>query len=66
MNNANEGIIFDPETKVKIGAVTYIVAAHFSSEGESLKSKINHLLISDLQKQNPVYTFADSQRGDVE
>ena len=66
MNNANGRIIFDPETKVKIGAVTYIVAAHFCSEDESLKSKIDHLLISDLQKQNPIYTFADSQSGDVE
>ena len=46
-------------------AVTYEVTAHFSSGEESLKSKIDHLLVSELQKQNSICTFAGSHRGDV-
>ena len=45
-----ENIVFEPETRTKIGAVTYIVAAHFDDERESLKSKINHLLCAEINR----------------
>jgi len=33
---------------MKIGAVTYIVAAHFDDKRENLKAKINHLLCAEI------------------
>ncbi len=43
-------IVFESETKTKIGAVTYIVAAHFDDKRESLKAKINHLLSVEIDR----------------
>ena len=56
---------FSNDEKYKLGAVTYEVTAHFCPEAESLKSKIDHLLKTELQKTNSVCTFADGQKGDV-
>ena len=56
---------FNCDGKYKLGAVTYEVTAHFCLEAETLKSKIDHLLKTELQKSNSVCTFADGQRGDV-
>ena len=53
------------KNEYKVGAVTYEVTAHFCSETESLKSKIDDLLRADLQKSSSICTFADSQKGDV-
>ena len=39
-----EYIIFEAETKMKIGAVTYVVAAHFDETRETLPEKIRRLL----------------------
>ena len=39
---------FSNDEKYKLGAVTYEVTAHFCSEAESLKSKIDHLLKTEL------------------
>jgi len=41
---------FDNETRQKIGAVTYIVAAHFDETRENLKNKINHLLHNEIEQ----------------
>ena len=49
----------------KLRAVTYEVTAHFCPEAESLKSKIEHLLVSDLQKQNSLHAIAHSQDSGV-
>ena len=48
MTNANENINFARETKQKIGAVTYIVAAHFDENKETLYAKIAHLLLREI------------------
>lgn len=58
MNNKTEHIAFEPETRTKIGAVTYIVTAHFDDTRENLPEKIQRLLRSELetkiaQLQNP-------------
>ena len=39
---------FSNDEKYKLGAVTYEVTAHFCPEAESLKSKIDHLLKTEL------------------
>jgi len=44
-------IIFLPETRQKIGAVTYIVAAHFDENQENLQSKIKHLLKHEIEQK---------------
>jgi thiamine biosynthesis protein ThiC len=60
-----ERLSLPQKSTYKHGAVTYEVTAHFCSETESLKSKIDYLLKSDLQKPNTICTFADSHGGDV-
>jgi len=60
-----EKMVLPEKSKYKLGAVTYEVTAHFCSEAETLKSKIDHLLKTELQKTNSVCTFADGQKGDV-
>lgn len=49
MNDKTEYISFEPETKIKIGAVTYIVAAHFDGMRENLPDKIRRLLCSEVE-----------------
>ena len=39
---------FDNETRQIIGAVTYIVTAHFDDKRENLKSKINRLICNEV------------------
>ena len=51
MNNEIEHIIFDSETKMKIGAVTYVVAAHFDEAREPLPEKIRRLLSAEVDNQ---------------
>jgi len=46
-----ERFIFEPETKMKIGAVTYIVTAHFDGKRENLPEKIRRLLSLDIENQ---------------
>ena len=46
-----EQIIFDSETKSKIGAVTYIVSAHFDEAKENLHEKILKLLSSEVENK---------------
>ena len=58
-------IPFNNDEKYKLGVVTYEVTAHFCSDAESLKAKIDHFLKTELQKTNSVCTFADGQKGDV-
>ena len=55
---------FSTESKQKIGAVTYIVAAHFHEEQDDLKEKIKQILCTAISK-NTNCTFANSRRGDV-
>ena len=40
---------FEKEYQMKIGAATYIVAAHFDSSRESLPEKITNLLKSEVE-----------------
>ena len=42
---------FDHESKRKIGAVTYIVVAHFDENRENVKTKIKQLLSSEIDRQ---------------
>ena len=55
---------FPTESKQKIGAVTYVVAAHFHEEQNDLKEKIKQLLCTSMSK-NTNCTFANSRGGDV-
>ena len=41
---------FENESKHKIGAVTYIVTAHFDESREQLKTKITNLLHDEVGK----------------
>ena len=54
--DTSKQIIFEPETKMKIGTVTYIVAAHFDDEREPLESKINHLLCAEIDRSASAQT----------
>ena len=45
----NNHILFEAETKIKIGKTTYILSAHFDDTREPLKKKINHLLSSEIE-----------------
>ena len=51
MNNEIERIQFESETKMKIGAVTYVVAAHFDEAREPLTEKIRRLLSAEVENQ---------------
>ena len=51
MNDKTEHIIFESETKMKIGAVTYIVAAFFDEAREPLPDKIRKLLSSEIENK---------------
>ena len=46
-----EHVAFEPETKIKIGAVTYIVAAHFDETRENLPEKIRRLLSLEVENK---------------
>ena len=46
----NEIHYFDNESKHKIGAITYIVSAHFDENREHLKTKITNLLHDEVSK----------------
>ena len=61
----SDRIPFSNSDNYKLGVVTYEVTAHFCLEADSLKTKVNRLLISDVQKNNSIRTFAGSQGGDV-
>ncbi|HHZ07080.1 MAG TPA: hypothetical protein GX401_09955 [Clostridiales bacterium] len=64
-NEINTKIDFPNHTDYRIGAVTYQVAAHFNeNDGQSLKSKINHLLSQETQKTT-CRTFAAEQDRDI-
>ena len=41
---------FDNESKHKIGAITYIVTAHYDDNRENLITKITNLLHNDVDK----------------
>jgi hypothetical protein len=54
----NDGIVedvsayrFEPETKQRIGAVTYIVKAHFDETRENLPEKIRRLLNLEIENR---------------
>ncbi len=49
MTNSFETIVFPTQTKTKIGKITYIINSYFDDNSESLKEKIKHLLITDIQ-----------------
>jgi len=55
-----EKIIFESELKIKIGAVTYIVAAHFNETGNDLPEKIRRLLSSEIE--NKIAHLHDTNR----
>ena len=55
---------FDLESRQKIGATTYIVAAHFDDKRENLKNKINHLLQNEIERSISLQTGL-SQSGDI-
>ena len=44
----NPAYYFDNESKHKIGAVTYIVTAHFDDKQDHLKTKITNLLQNEV------------------
>ncbi len=50
MEVVTKQITFKREIKIKIRAVTYIVAAHFDDSRDSLKVKINHLLSAEIDR----------------
>lgn len=58
-----EQIVFETETKIKIGAVTYIVAAHFDERREMLNCKISNLLKDEINRQINARQTGLSQRG---
>ena len=43
--------IYKPEIRQKIGAVTYIVAAHFDNSKESLPEKIKRLVCLEFESE---------------
>ena len=45
-----EQIILETEARRKIGAVTYVVTAHFDEAREGLSNKIVNLLIDEIGK----------------
>lgn len=51
MNPATEYIVFERETKTRIGAVTYIVEAHFDDKREKLAEKIHRLLSLEIENK---------------
>ena len=72
MNENNNADIHAPEQiplpqkkKYQFRAVTYEVIAHFCSEEESLHSKINHLLVSELQKREVGHIIAQGHGSNV-
>ena len=44
-------LCFDSETRQKIGAITFIVAAHFDETRESLPEKIQRLLCIEIENK---------------
>lgn len=66
MNSCTPEQIFLPQKKIyKFRTTTYEVIAHFCSEEESLPDKVNHLLVSELQKQDAIPMIAHGHSGDV-
>ena len=59
-----EQIILETETRRKIGAVTYVVTAHFDEAREALNHKIANLLIDEIDKNIECATTGLS-RGNV-
>ena len=51
MNDEPEHVFFEPETKMQIGAVTYIVAVYFDETRETLMEKMRRLLSSEIENQ---------------
>ena len=51
MASTTENIFFEPEIRMKIGTVTYIVTAHYDDTRENLPEKIRRLLCSEVDKQ---------------
>jgi|GEM_PF-2260203 len=47
----SEHIIFETETRQRIGAVTYIVAAFFDNKKDTLNHKISHLLKAEIDRK---------------
>lgn len=56
---------FTEKTKYEIGAVTYDVTAHFYDDEETIKSKINSLLINDVNKSKTPNVLACSHDNKV-
>lgn len=50
MADSFEIISFPKQTKTKIGGTTYIINSHFDENGESLKEKIKHLIILEINE----------------
>ena len=55
-----EHIAFESEAKMKIGAVTYLVSAHFDETRENLPEKIQRLL--SLEVENRIAHLRNSSR----
>ena len=52
MSDNNTAVIeFEREAKYRIGAVTYLVTAHFDESGETLKEKMQQLLCERITKE---------------
>jgi hypothetical protein len=64
--NTPEQMPLPQRKKYQFRAVTYEVIAHFCSEEESLHSKLNHLLVSALQKRETGHIIAQAHGSNVE
>jgi len=58
-------MVFENAAKYKIGNVTYYVSAHFDKNGETLKSKIQTLLIEEIRRKNSSKALAHSHSNSV-
>ena len=52
MSKDFETIYFPRESKIKIKNVTYVVSSHFDTAGETLKMKIENLILEEIKKTN--------------
>ncbi len=52
MSKDFETIYFPRESKIKIKNVTYVVSSHFDTAGETLKMKIENLILEEIKKIN--------------
>ena len=53
--NSYKTVLFNKQTKTRIGNTTYIVKSYFDDKGEGLPEKIKHLLISEVQNLQKNY-----------